>query len=747
MVHSLPPHSARVVRLDTQWGEFARQSDDNPVNEVVPSNTAYVIYTSGSTGKPKGVVIEHQSAVTLLHWAREIFRPEELATVVASTSICFDLSVFELFVPLSCGGKVILAVNALQLPALKDAAEVTLINTVPSAMSELVQAQAVPKSVRTVNLAGEPLQTKLVQDIYRQKNIERVFNLYGPSEDTTYSTVALMPRDATGAASIGRPIANSQAYILDAHWQPVPTGVAGELYLGGAGLARGYINRSDLTAEKFIPDAFGTQPGARLYRTGDLVRYADDGKLEFLGRADQQVKIRGYRIELGEIESVLMAHKSVREAAVVVREEVANNKQLVAYVVLADDTGKLNNGNLRNWVRTKLPEYMTPSVFVQLKELPLTPNGKVDRRALPAPEPIAPEHSGGFVSPRDFLELQLTRIWEEVLGVNPISLQQNFFDLGGHSLLALRLMSQIQRLTGRDLPLSLLFDYPTVETLAAHLRRQTGAKTTTSSLVGIQPRGDKSPIFFVHSSGGHVFRYVNLARELGSDRPFYGLQAMGVNDDTAHKKIEDMAAHYLDALLKVQSHGPYLLGGWSMGGVVAYEMAQRLLDRGEQIASLALIDSRAPHPFDQLREVDDEVLLAQFVYDVGLSPEGLDIDWKRFVRLSENYQLTHLMLQAKRSNLMLPELELSRVRRLFEMHKINMRAMLDYVPRIAPLKVTLFKATEKLMETPVDATLGWSGLAGKGVDVHAIPGHHFSMIDYPHVHILAEQLRASLNGA
>ncbi|MEW6499730.1 MAG: amino acid adenylation domain-containing protein, partial [Cyanobacteriota bacterium] len=339
LIETLPKHNAKVVCLDTDWQLIAQQNSENPLTQITVDNLAYIIYTSGSTGKPKGVAIAHYNTVALIDWAKTVFAPADLAGVLASTSICFDLSVFELFVPLSCGGTVILAENALYLPTLPAADRVTLINTVPSAIASLLRDNAIPASVRTVNLAGEPLPNNLVQQLY-QLHIQQVFNLYGPSEDTTYSTYALIERGSQGTPPIGRPIANTQVYVLDKSLQPVPIGVAGELYIGGAGLARGYLNRPELTAEKFIANPFkknltplppslrsllprsggkgeqfspplrgeGLGERFRLYKTGDLVRYLPDGNLEFLGRIDHQVKIRGFRIELGEIESVLRSH-------------------------------------------------------------------------------------------------------------------------------------------------------------------------------------------------------------------------------------------------------------------------------------------------------------------------------------------------------------------------------------------------------------------------------------------------------
>jgi amino acid adenylation domain-containing protein len=331
LLNRLQGLAGRIVCIDRDWEEISRHDEQNVGSRVVADDLAYLIYTSGSTGRPKGVVIEHRNTVALIHWARAVFSQEELAGVLATTSICFDLSVFELFVPLCWGGKVILVENALQLPGLPLADGVTLVNTVPSVMTELMRMGGIPASVCTVNLAGEPLKTRLVREIYEQETIRRVYDLYGPSEGATYNTIAL--RSALGPATIGRPIANTRIYILDVHGQPAPTGVAGELYLGGVQVGRGYLNRHELTAERFLPDPFGREPGARVYRTGDLSRWLPDGQIEFLGRNDFQVKIRGFRIELGEIESILEQHPAVKESIALVREEAPGDRRLVAYVV------------------------------------------------------------------------------------------------------------------------------------------------------------------------------------------------------------------------------------------------------------------------------------------------------------------------------------------------------------------------------------------------------------------------------
>jgi len=474
LLPTLPDVAAQLLCLDRDWPTIAQQPTTNPHSGVTADNLAYILYTSGSTGRPKGVEIEHHSPVALIDWTRDIFTPAEIAGTLAATSICFDLSVFEIFVPLSRGGKVILAPNALHLPTLPAASEVTLINTVPSAMTELVRNRAVPERVKVVNLAGEPLKNALVQAIYQSTQVQRVFNLYGPSEDTTYSTFTVVAPGATTEPTIGRPLANTQTYILDQHGQPVPIGVIGELYIGGAGLARGYRNRPALTAEKFIPNPFAPQGGnpsgaGRLYRTGDLARYVPDGTIEFLGRRDHQVKLRGFRIELGEIEAVLSQHPAVQAAVVVVREDAPNDKQLVAYITTHEPQSDTLERILSDHLRRTLPSYMVPATVVPLAALPLTPNGKVDRRALPAPATIERPLADSFVPPSTVTEVRVAAIWATVLGRATVGIHDDFFALGGHSLLATQVISRCRESFGVEIPLLSLFEERTVARLAAQL--------------------------------------------------------------------------------------------------------------------------------------------------------------------------------------------------------------------------------------------------------------------------------------
>jgi amino acid adenylation domain-containing protein len=462
-VADLADSGAQPLVFDGATSSADPKADSDPEGGAGERDLAYVIYTSGSTGVPKGVAIEHRSAGTLVHWARSVFSDRDISGVLASTSVCFDLSVFELFFPLAFGGRVILADHALEVGSLAARADVTLVNTVPSAAAEIVRAAALPPSVQTVCLAGEPLPTRLVDDLYATGHVERVFDLYGPSEDTTYSTFT--PREPGAAPTIGRPIANTRAYVLDPQRRPVPVGVVGELYLAGDGLARGYLHRDELTAERFVTVAFDGRPPERAYRTGDLARYRSDGRLEFLGRSDHQVKIRGFRIELGEVEAALAEAPEVDDVVVVAREDQPGDKRLVAYVATTRRSEDLVE-KLRSALRTNLPDHMVPAHFVLLDALPLTPNGKVDRAALPMPHPERSAAGGEHVQPRTGTEERIARIWSDALGIESPGVHDDFFDLGGHSLKAAQVVTTLRSDFGVGVAMRHLFEHPTIAGLA-----------------------------------------------------------------------------------------------------------------------------------------------------------------------------------------------------------------------------------------------------------------------------------------
>jgi amino acid adenylation domain-containing protein/FkbM family methyltransferase len=460
----LPPGEIPLLPLDEE--AFSPGAPEVARPPVLAGNLAYLIYTSGSTGRPKGVAIEHRSAVAFLGWAGEAFAEADLEGVLASTSICFDLSVFEIFAPLARGGAVVLAADALALPGLPAAAQVTLVNTVPSAAAELARLGGFPPGVRIVNLAGEPLRRELVAALYETSGVRAVLNLYGPSEDTTYSTWSQIARGDRLPPAIGRPVAGTRALVLDPGFRRVPAGATGELFLGGAGLARCYLGRPELTAERFVPDPYGPS-GERLYRTGDLVRHRPDGCLDFLGRGDHQVKVRGFRIEMGEIEAELVRHPALREAVVVAVERGPDELGLIAYVVPDDGAGP-GRGDLREHLAKTLPGHMIPADFVVLAAIPRTPNGKVDHRALPTPEPAG---SRAAVSLRTPLEEIVADAWREVLRLPAVDGGDDFFALGGHSLLAIRAVSRLTERLGVELPLRALFQHPTVTSLALEVER------------------------------------------------------------------------------------------------------------------------------------------------------------------------------------------------------------------------------------------------------------------------------------
>jgi thioesterase domain-containing protein len=561
--------------------------------------------------------------------------------------------------------------------------------------------------------------------------------MYGITETTVHVTYReLTAADARGGTGsrIGVAIPDLQVYVLDRHQELVPEGVAGELCVGGAGLAWGYLGRPELTAERFVPHPFAANTGERLYRSGDLARWIS-GDLEYLGRIDHQVKVRGFRIELGEIESALGRHEAVREAVVLARGD-SGEARLVAYVVFAPGRSA-TAGELRGFVGESLPEYMVPSAFMILPALPLTPNGKVDRKALPAPAEDRSAAGERYIAPRNELELMLVGIWEDLLGIRPIGVLDDFFALGGHSMLAIRLVTRIRARLGCDLSPVDLFQAPTVERLAAFLRRQAPAERGV--LVGIQPAGPQRPLFCVHPAGGDVLCFAALAHGLGPDQPFYALQSI----DPELNRIEEMAACYLDAVRKVQPEGPYLLAGWSLGGLIAFEMARALRAEGQEVDLLALFDVSAP-----LTRLDEEIdvheqaaSLAYNIWSTAGQETPLTADDLRGSTVEE--AMRRIYEKAAEDRTIPPDIDFSDMLGFFRMFTAHLQARRAYVAKPYAGRVTLIRAAEQ--PVPVDdETLGWREIAAGGVAVYESPGHHYNMVRPPQAAGLAQRLRQIL---
>jgi len=752
---SLLPEEIAVVLIDVQGGPD-QECEDNPVMDVAPGHLAYVIYTSGSTGQPKGTLIEHRAICNNLLWMQRDWPLESYDRVLQKTPFTFDVSVKELFWPLLAGARLVIARpgghrDPAYLQEVIMQSEITVTHFVPSMLQVFLTQPGIEacRSLHLVMCGAEILPVSLQEQFFRSLSAD-LLHLYGPTEAAIAVTGWLCERGTQRErVPLGGPMPNVQIYVLDSFLHPVPIGIPGELYIGGVALARGYLNRPTETAEKFIPDPFSQQAGARLYKTGDLARYLPDGHLEFLGRSDHQVKLRGLRIELGEIEAALKRYSAVREGVVLAREDNPGDKHLVAYIVPNQKQPPIIH-DLRTFLQNRLPKYMVPSAFVLLDALPLSPNGKVDRHALPVPDQGCFRLQDAFVAPRDPLELQLAQIWENLLGISPIGVTDNFFDLGGHSLLAVRLMAQIRAQFGRALPLSTLFQAVTIEQLAHILRQQTNS-LLHSPVVALQRNGSKRPFFCIHPIGGSVFAFAALAPHLGPGQPFYALQAPGLDgEQEPYTDLEAMAAHYIDAIRAVQSQGPYLLGGWSFGGIVAFEIAQQLYEQdgdSGNVALLALLDSQVLL-HDEKAETDDAALVVKFARDLGGSfATNLQVSYDAIRPLGLDDQLSYILDKVKSLNLLPSDLGVPQIRNLFQVFKANATAVLNYIPHAYPGCLTLFKASEQHLEGDQGAPMDWHELASGGVEVHMIPGNHYTMMREPHVRTLADRLKHSLNEA
>jgi amino acid adenylation domain-containing protein len=754
MTARLPSHSAEIICLDELSAQLSDQPAANLPVTTTADNLAYVIFTSGSTGRPKGVSVTHRSVVRLVKNTNYAsFSADEIFLQYAPIS--FDASTFEIWGSLLNGAQLaLMAPGKASLKELGDALKryrVTTLWLTAGLFHLMVDNQFDDlRGLKQLLAGGDVLSVTHVRKVLNEIPNCRLINGYGPTENTTFTCCFPItePKSINGSVPIGKPIANTYVYVLDGHMNPVPVGVPGELYIGGDGLARDYLNRPELTKERFVRDPFARKSDARLYRSGDLVRYRENGRIEFLGRLDNQVKVRGFRIELGEIEATLAQHSAVRDAVVVARKD-KGDKHLVAYLTPRPGC-EINIDDVRAFVERQLPGYMVPSSIVVLEEFPLSPSGKVDRAALPQTNGFHANSNGRFVAPTDELELKLIKIWEKVLNVRHIGINDNFFELGGHSLLAVHLFALIEKAFGRNLPLATLFQAPTVKQLARALRDE-GWPESWSSLVMIQGGGTRPPFFCVHAAGGNVLEYYDLARQLGPDQPFYGLQSKGLNGkEEPLPNITDMAAHYIREMREVQPEGPYLIGGRSLGGTIAFEMAGQLEAAGEEVALLALLDVYPAGYFKLLPKSNDfgerARRLGRRIASHARNLRGLTFTQKfGYVATKLKYAPDKIKHKAyRRAYKLYRKFGRPLPPVLKNIEQLNFNAVREYVPRVYSGRATLFSATD--LTASFDVEDGWRQLVAE-LEVHQIPGNHLDIIKEPHVRVLAEKIDQCLQRA
>jgi amino acid adenylation domain-containing protein len=751
----LPP-SSTVLSLDRECNEIRKRPKDNLPNNAGAEDMAHVIHTSGSLGAPKGVCCSHRGVMRVAVNTNYVdLKPDD--TVVHASSPVFDAATFELFGALLNGAR-ILIVDKETLLAGEEFADLlrrerATVMFITTALFNL-KAREAPRtfgSLKTLMFGGEAADPSSVRRVLAMGAPNRLLNMYGPTENTVFSTFFEVREVPDGSTSIpiGGNISNSTSYILDEELHPVPTGVKGEIYVSGDGVALGYVNQPELSRSAFLQNPF--EPNSMMYRTGDLGKFLEDGNIEFLGRGDLQVKIRGFRVELDEVESALTSHPSVKAGAVVLKGGGAGQeKRLVAYI-LPIEGADVKPEEIRSHVQGLLPDYMVPSTYVMIDSLPLTPTGKVDRRSLPE-LPTASSQAEPAEKPGDTIEAKLALLWCHVLGVTHVGMDDNFFELGGHSLMSVRLFSLIEEKFSVRLPLTTIFRAPTVAMLAEEIRK--ARPVDSDSLVPLQASGTRPPLFLVHAQDGEVLNYGHLVHALGSDQPVYGLRAKGLHGGVElPETVEEMARSYVAEIREVQPHGPYHIAGFCSGSIIAFEMAQQLLGAGETMGLLGLIDNEAPSPskWNSHRWGRSMLLRESLFFWLDIlrygkkrnAPESLELV-SRAVLLERLWMAFFKVIPV--FTVMLPG-EARQLPKDWEAVIINQtRAMLLYRPKRYEGVITVFKREMQPLINSPDPTDGWQAYAGGGIVVVPTKGRgHFDMIKPPNVSATAEKLRERID--
>jgi amino acid adenylation domain-containing protein len=742
---SRPPS---IVHLDTDWNEIARKTPDSPLPRLNPHDLSYVLYTSGSTGRPKGVEIAHSALANFLQSMQREPGFTAHDTLLAVTTLSFDIAGLELYLPLVSGGKLVIASrddarDPVRLMERMRESRCTVMQATPATWRALIDAGWTGLRQLRILCGGESLPPDLAKDLLAR--CAELWNVYGPTETTIWSSVHKIT-SVNGSVPIGHPIANTQFFVLDGNGSLLPPGVIGELYVGGAGLARGYLHRPELTVERFIPSPF--EPGARLYRTGDLGRWRADGTLECLGRADNQVKIRGFRVELEEIEAVLGQHSAIRQAVVAVREDRLGLKQLVAYLQPRNHSIP-SVVDLRSYLKEKLPEYMIPSAFVTLETFPMTPNGKIDRKALPAPANQRLEVTRQYVAPREPLEKTLVSIWSKILE-KTVGVHDDFFELGGHSLAALKVLTEVKKQTGKTLPLATFFQASTVEAVADILRKEV-QNPSWSSLVPIQPAGSRPPLFLVHGAEGNVLLYRQVSRYLPSDQPVYGLQShVGDGHGLENRTVEGMASQYMQEIRSVQPHGPFFAGGYCLGGVIALEIAQQLRALGEHVGLVIMLDTYNYKTVSlaKARLESPLHLMQNLWFHIANAASIPAKERKQFVREKLDTELARLGVRlrhaASRFGATVNAVQNEYPHLLIK--RMNDEASLRYVPSAYEGRVAVIRPKGSFLGLG-SPTLGWEGVIRNGLEVYELPVYPKGMLVEPFCRTLAETLQNCLRNA